>query len=45
VTRGEGISAVNIVWLGNYSDRAEARRAGEQAARALGVVYQTERMP
>jgi hypothetical protein len=36
---------VHIVWLGNYGDRAEARRAGEQASRALGVVAVPERMP
>jgi tetratricopeptide (TPR) repeat protein len=45
VTRGEGLAAVYIVRLGAYASHAEARSAGEQAARALGVSYQIVRSP
>ncbi len=45
VTRGEGLAAVHIVRLGAYASHAEARGAGEQAARALGVTYQIVRSP
>ena len=45
VTRGEGLAAVHIVRLGTYPSHGEARRAGEQAAGALGVTYQIVRSP
>lgn len=45
VTRGEGLAAVHIVRLGTYPGHTEARRAGEQAAGALGVTYQIVKSP
>jgi tetratricopeptide (TPR) repeat protein len=43
VSRGEGLAAVHTVRLGVYPRLAEARRAGEQAAQALGVAYEMTR--
>jgi cell division septation protein DedD len=43
VSRGEGLSAVHLVRLGVYPRSAEARRAGEQAAQALGVTFELTR--
>jgi tetratricopeptide (TPR) repeat protein len=39
ITRGDGLTAIHIVRLGTYSRASEARAAGEQATRALGVAY------
>jgi hypothetical protein len=33
------------VQLGTYPHRAEARQAGEQAERALGVAYRIMKLP
>ena len=45
VTRGAGLTAVHLVQLGTYPHRAEARQAGEQAERALGVAYRIVKLP
>jgi hypothetical protein len=45
VTRGQGLTAIHIVHLGTYTRVSEARQAGEQATRALGVAYQVVRSP
>jgi tetratricopeptide (TPR) repeat protein len=45
VTQGKGLAAVHSVRLGLYPSREAARQAGEQAARALGVAYQTAKAP
>ena len=45
VTRGEGLAAVHTVRLGTYSRHLDARRAGDQAAKALGVTYRIVRSP
>jgi hypothetical protein len=45
VTRGQGLSAIHVVRLGVYGDAAEARQAGDQATRALGVAYDVVRSP
>src|SRR5215831_5237249 len=45
VTRGQGLSAIHVVRLGVYMDVAEARQAGDQATRALGVAYDVVRSP
>ncbi len=43
VSHGEGLAAVHTVRLGVYPRHAEARKAGEQAAQALGVAYELMR--
>jgi tetratricopeptide (TPR) repeat protein len=43
VSRGEGLAAVHMVRLGIYQRHAEARKAGEQAAQALGTTYELMR--
>jgi tetratricopeptide (TPR) repeat protein len=43
VSHGEGPAAVHTVRLGVYPRHAEARKAGEQAAQALGVAYELMR--
>ena len=45
ITRGQGLSAIHVVRLGAYMSPQEARRAGEQAAQALGVTYEVVRSP
>jgi len=40
ITRGSGLAAIHVVRLGTYPSASEARDAGEQATRALGVSYQ-----
>src|SRR5207249_1394368 len=45
VSLGAGVAAVHTVRLGLYPHAAEARRAGEQAALALGVTYELTRAP
>lgn len=40
VSHGEGLAAVHMVRLGVYPRHAEARKAGEQAAQALGIAYE-----
>jgi len=45
VTRGTGLTAAHLVQLGTYTRRADAREAGEQAARALGVAYKIVKLP
>src|SRR5262245_33726020 len=42
VTRGQGLSAIHVVRLGVFGNAAEAKQAGEQATRALGVTYRSE---
>jgi len=43
ITRGQGLSAIHIVRLGAYTSMKEARQAGDQATRAMGVAYQVVR--
>jgi tetratricopeptide (TPR) repeat protein len=43
VSHGEGPAAVHTVRLGVYPSHAEARRAGEQGAQALGITYELMR--
>ena len=43
ITRGQGLSAIHVVRLGTYATAAEARTAGDQATRALGVTYEVVR--
>jgi tetratricopeptide (TPR) repeat protein len=43
VTRGEGLAAMHVVWLGTWPDTKKAAAAGEQATRALGVAYEIAR--
>jgi cell division septation protein DedD len=43
VSHGEGLAAVHMVRLGVYPRHAEARKAGEQAAQALGIAYELMR--
>jgi len=43
VSTGQGLAAVHHVRIGVYARHAEARRAGEQAAQALGVEYELTR--
>jgi tetratricopeptide (TPR) repeat protein len=43
VTHGEGLAAVHVVWLGTWPDAAQAKAAGDQATRALGVAYEIAR--
>ena len=45
ITRGQGLAAVHVVRLGTYAGHLDARRAGDQAARALGVAYRIVRSP
>ena len=45
ITRGQGLAAIHVVRLGTYSSLSEARQAGEQALRALGVTYQVVKAP
>jgi tetratricopeptide (TPR) repeat protein len=45
VTRGQGLSAIHVVRLGVYGNPTEARQAGDQAARALGVTVDIVRSP
>ncbi len=45
VSRGEGPQRAHVVRLGTWGSTAEARRAGERAASALGVSYQLVRSP
>jgi tetratricopeptide (TPR) repeat protein len=45
VTRGQGLSAIHVVRLGVFGNTTEARQAGEQATRALGVTYDILRSP
>jgi tetratricopeptide (TPR) repeat protein len=45
MVRGEGDQRMNVVTLGVFATREEARRAGERAAAALGVAYQVTRFP
>jgi tetratricopeptide (TPR) repeat protein len=40
VSHGEGLAAVHTVRLGIYPRSSEARKAGEQAAQALGVAFE-----
>lgn len=39
VSSGEGRTRVHLVRLGVYANREDARRAGDRAARVLGVTY------
>ncbi len=43
VSRGQGLLAVHTVRLGVYPRHADARKAGEQAERALGVTFELTR--
>jgi tetratricopeptide (TPR) repeat protein len=43
VSQGQGLAAVHRVRLGVYPRHADARRAGEQAERALGVAFELMR--
>jgi len=45
VTRGSGLTAIHIVRLGTYPQSSAARRAGDQATRALGVAFEIVRAP
>jgi tetratricopeptide (TPR) repeat protein len=45
IVRGEGDARMNVVTLGVFATREEARRAGERAAAELGVTYQVTQFP
>ena len=44
-TQGQGEARLYVVRVGWFRDEAEARRAGEEAGRTLGVAYRLVRNP